>query len=502
MIQTLIADILETRARRSPDTPALINESKSLSYQHIYRLVSFWETRLQSLHLPDAACVGLRFSHQVEHLLCHLALLKLGITQTSLAPDESTAAQQKTALALGVDLIITDIPGSEPLFNCPVITARSELSDLQGKIQASPKKYPVNICLVFQGSGTTARPKLIALPSPVYANMVEAGLPYNNASLGEKYYCCSRIHYAFPGRMALLYLLKGATLVLPDERPADLLTFCNKENIKHILLTAHQASSFLLNSPQASPSEHLARDHYLLPELKSLTLSSSLIKENLRAAILQSITPNLFIHYGTNEFGLIAQAGPEEIRSTPGTVGHLVSPVELKLHPVTATAHMQGSVKASIAVRKDLMIHHYVDNREDTRRCFSPSGFFHPQDLGRLTPDGQLIVEGRSDDAMIFAGANIYPRPLEVVLEQHPCVSEAAVFPLASNNSGEIPVAVVTTIEPVSQHDLLDHCEQHLGWKRPQMIFFAKTFPRNTAGKVLKRVLVQQVQRQLSQTPQ
>ena len=98
---------------------------------------------------------------------------------------------------------------------------------------------------------------------------------------------------------------------------------------------------------------------------------------------------------------------------------------------------------------------------------------------------------------MICRGVNIYPREIEMVLESHPAVTEAAAFPLRTGMLEDLPFAVVCA-ENVSEVELMKHCQAYLGWRRPLRIFFTATMPRNPAGKILKRVLVETVAEQLN----
>jgi long-chain acyl-CoA synthetase len=106
---------------------------------------------------------------------------------------------------------------------------------------------------------------------------------------------------------------------------------------------------------------------------------------------------------------------------------------------------------------------------------------------------------GRSDDVMIFSGVNIYPREIENVLEMHPAVSEAAAFPFLWEGE-QIPFAAVCLNIPVSEEELKQFCISQMGWRTPQRIIGVDSFPRNGAGKVLKKELAKTVHKML-QTP-
>jgi cyanophycin synthetase len=95
---------------------------------------------------------------------------------------------------------------------------------------------------------------------------------------------------------------------------------------------------------------------------------------------------------------------------------------------------------------------------------------------------------------------NIYPRDIESVLEKHPAVSEAAAFPFSHSEGEQIPFAAVSINTPVSEEELKRFCNSHMGWRAPQRIFHIDSFPRNGAGKVLKKELAKTVSKK-PQTP-
>jgi acyl-CoA synthetase (AMP-forming)/AMP-acid ligase II len=94
-------------------------------------------------------------------------------------------------------------------------------------------------------------------------------------------------------------------------------------------------------------------------------------------------------------------------------------------------------------------------------------------------------------DMIISGGVNVYPRDIEEVVVQHPAVNEVAVFGIPDEKWGETPVATVT-LKPVSQataEELKTWTNEHVSAKfqRVAHVKILNKFPRNVAGKILKR---------------
>jgi len=141
-----------------------------------------------------------------------------------------------------------------------------------------------------------------------------------------------------------------------------------------------------------------------------------------------------------------------------------------------------------IRIRSPGMIDGYVDDPAATARAFR-AGWFYPGDLGSLTPDGVLVFHDRADDMMILGGINIFPREIELALEQHPAVLEAQAFPLPHPVHQDIPAAAVVLRGEATEPELIAFCRERLGEQAPKMAVIVEKLPDQTRGKVLKRAL-------------
>jgi len=92
---------------------------------------------------------------------------------------------------------------------------------------------------------------------------------------------------------------------------------------------------------------------------------------------------------------------------------------------------------------------------------------------------------------IISGGVNVYPRDIEEVVVQHPAVREAAVFGVPHDKWGETPVAAVILHETgaVGPDELKEWVNQRVAAKfqRLSEVILMDDFPRNVAGKTLKR---------------
>ena len=120
-------------------------------------------------------------------------------------------------------------------------------------------------------------------------------------------------------------------------------------------------------------------------------------------------------------------------------------------------------------------------------------GFLHSGDMGYVDEDGFLYLVDRKKDMIISGGVNVYPRDIEEIIVQHPAVQEVAVFGIPHDKWGETPMAAVILTEPdeVEPEAWKDWTNKRVSAKfqRLQEVVIMDDFPRNVAGKTLKRVM-------------
>ncbi|MFQ5342102.1 MAG: hypothetical protein ACE5F6_11210, partial [Anaerolineae bacterium] len=125
------------------------------------------------------------------------------------------------------------------------------------------------------------------------------------------------------------------------------------------------------------------------------------------------------------------------------------------------------------------------------------NGWLHTGDLARLDDEGYIYIADRLKDMIISGGENIYPAEVEDVLHGLPQLAEVTVIGRPDPEWGEVPVAVARFKEgeSLTLEEIQEFCEGKLArYKIPkQLAITEQPLPRTSAGKVLKRVVREQV---------
>jgi malonyl-CoA/methylmalonyl-CoA synthetase len=132
----------------------------------------------------------------------------------------------------------------------------------------------------------------------------------------------------------------------------------------------------------------------------------------------------------------------------------------------------------------------YWRNPEKTAAEFRPDGWFITGDMGRIEANGYVELVGREKDLIISGGLNVYPAEVEALLDDRPDVAEAAVIGVPHPDFGEAVVAVVQPAGPFDPEAVRAELKRDLaGFKVPKAILTMEALPRNTMGKIQKKLL-------------
>lgn len=192
--------------------------------------------------------------------------------------------------------------------------------------------------------------------------------------------------------------------------------------------------------------------------------------------------------YGMTECGIIT-SNPPEGRRIAGTVGYPLPDMEVRIADDKDNEVGEGTI-GEVQVKGPHVFPGYWQLEDKTADAFTPDGFFRTDDIGLKAADGRISLAGRAKDMIISGGYNVYPKEIELLLDQVDGVHESAVVGLAHPDFGEAVAAFVAADESVDEEHLREVLEAKLAnFKQPKSYVFVPTLPRNAMGKVQKSQL-------------
>ena len=182
--------------------------------------------------------------------------------------------------------------------------------------------------------------------------------------------------------------------------------------------------------------------------------------------------------YGMSE-AVILTSNPLDGDRLAGSVGYPLPGVTLRI---------AGGETGVIEVKGPSVFGGYWRMPEKTREDFTKDGFFITGDVARQDSDGRVWISGRAKDLIICGGLNVYPKEIELVLDELDGVAESAVIGVPHPDFGEAVVAVV--LGAGDEAAIVAAARAQLAaFKAPKRIFFVDDLPRNAMGKVQKNRL-------------
>lgn len=197
--------------------------------------------------------------------------------------------------------------------------------------------------------------------------------------------------------------------------------------------------------------------------------------------------------YGLSECSPIVSANLFEKQKLL-SVGKPLDGYEVKIVDEEMVEVQTGEI-GEIIVKGDCVMQGYLGIKDDT----IINGWLKTGDLAKVDDDGFLFIVDRKKDLIISKGINIYPREIEEVIYKLESVDACAVIGIKDELSDEEVVAFIQPKEGmiINEKDVRGYLKSHLAnYKIPKSIHIVSELPRNATGKVLKRVLKEQVGKQ------
>jgi long-chain acyl-CoA synthetase len=195
--------------------------------------------------------------------------------------------------------------------------------------------------------------------------------------------------------------------------------------------------------------------------------------------------------YGLTEASPVVTLNPLKGLRKAGSIGISLSKnIELKIVNEQNKALATGQI-GELLVRGPNVMRGYYHQEEATRETIR-DGWLYTGDMAKFDKEGYVYIVGRKKEMVNVRGLNVYPREIEEVLYQNPKVKEAAVIGIPDAHKGEVPKAFVVLQDNAcaTEHEIVQYLRERLAsYKIPKYVEFRDSLPKNTTGKILKRVL-------------
>jgi malonyl-CoA/methylmalonyl-CoA synthetase len=194
--------------------------------------------------------------------------------------------------------------------------------------------------------------------------------------------------------------------------------------------------------------------------------------------------------YGMTEGGMIT-SNPYDGDRVPGTVGPALPDVAVRICDKEGNAVAAGEIGV-LEYKGPNLFKGYWRMPEKTAEEFRADGFFISGDNAIMDDTGRVSIVGRDKDLIITGGYNVYPKEIEIEIDQLDGVVESAVIGLPHKDFGEGVTAVIVAKSDgaVSEGEVIDALKDKLArFKQPKKVFFVSELPRNAMGKVQKNAL-------------
>jgi acyl-CoA synthetase (AMP-forming)/AMP-acid ligase II len=236
----------------------------------------------------------------------------------------------------------------------------------------------------------------------------------------------------------------------------------------------------LLNDPAYAPAK--------LTSLQCIVSLGAPLMQACKDRLNRDLPGRFYELYGLTE-GFVTILDRSEAVRKAGSVGVPPPFHHIRIVREDGTDAPAGEIGEIVGRGPLLMTGYY--KRPDLSAQAVRDGWLYSGDMGYLDAEGFLFLVDRKKDMIDSGGVKVYPKDIEEVVARHPAVREVAVFGVPDEKWGETPLAAVVLREAgaIDAVALCAWVNSRVGarYQRVAGVVIMDDFPRNAAGKTLKR---------------
>lgn len=511
-----LRDLVHRAARDYPDHEAVADQRYRYTYSELKDAVQRMARLLHTQGVRKGDRVVLLMPPCTSHVIALFGAVELGAIPCSLHVREADNTLAAVVERLSPRLLVYDGVYAEKAAllreRVPPITAgilaSSELTPADAAATHDPvvpadlqhyspdfEPMPVAVddtAVIALSSGTTRLPKGIMHTHRTLLASARNGARYMDVS--AQTCTISTFSTAFIGwyNMYLPFLFAAAKVVFVSQwDPRRYVQTMQDEQVT-ITFLVPTMWRMLLQQPL---------EEFDLSSVQRVGFAGEPMDATTAARIREQFCPAMINTYGTTETGSWGGCTvllPEDFASGAGqdSVGKAAEGVEIRIiEPGGAVdAVLPAGEEGEVLISGPSVAKQIWEQPELARRVFD-GRWWRSRDLGVLDEDGYLYLRGRIDDMIISGGINVQPGEVEDVIRAHPAVAECVVIGLPHEQWGQQITAFVIPKSAVTAAELIAHVDNSplSKYKQPREYRLVDDIPRGNTGKVVRRLLREQV---------
>ncbi|MCM3764331.1 long-chain fatty acid--CoA ligase [Neobacillus niacini] len=496
--------LLDVAAKKYPEHTAIIFENEKINYLQLKNMVDRLAGAWKQLGAAKGERLGLMVSNHPLYVVSYYASLKLGLMIVQINPHYTVRELLEIFNDATVTYLVTEPECLEKVaqvedysFKEIFVTANGTgypgLPELIERSVPLAQNCPIeaqrDIAVIQYTGGTTGKKKGAMLTHyNLIANVIQSKALYGERMLtgAETILTATPLYhvYGMTSGMNLSIYIGAANLLV------------NKFEVEKIL---KQIETYRPTLFPGVPKMYHAFAHY--PDIESYDLTCFKMCTSGSAPLPIEIMKK-FEHltgvtvgegYGLSETSPTTHRNPPDGVSKIGSIGIPLPQTDCRIVDDNGEDVPERAVGELLLKGPQVMLG-YWNKPEETQNALR-DGWFYTGDLATMDEEGYFYIVGRKKEMILVGGFNVYPQEVEGVLYEHSAVLEAAVVGIPDKEIGEIVTAYIVPKPGISIDfdDLREHCYRHLTrYKVPKKFEVRDTLPRNSVGKLLKRILVEE----------
>jgi acyl-coenzyme A synthetase/AMP-(fatty) acid ligase len=280
-------------------------------------------------------------------------------------------------------------------------------------------------------------------------------------------------------KAAVSSIYQGDVYICPGE-PDENVTLAQRNFVSTLHGSPAQIAEFL---------DLLARRDNRHVDISTVQFIGSFLSERLLQRIHDELGASVTACYGSSEIGMVAMR--EEVRDNPADVGRPFEHATIEIVDENHQPVLNG-VEGIVRIKTTRRSTNYFRAPDAVARTYH-DGWFYPGDVGRFSPDGHLILCGRTSDVINAGGVKFNAALLDDFLTTHDDVRDGAIIPILDADGLDSYAALVVVDEAFDLSTLIEPLRVATGGVTPASIIRVGVITRNENGKVPRIALAERV---------